>query len=119
MIRRPPRSTQSRSSAASDVYKRQVLGAARGFRWSFWILRFVVMPMMMSEHMHQRTREEKKVGQCVHNVPSMRPQQVGAKGGERERNGPSELGAKEGVAPFGGHVRNSMSARRRIDHCLG
>src|SRR5450756_1408870 len=28
MIRRPPRSTQSRSSAASDVYKRQVLGEA-------------------------------------------------------------------------------------------
>ena len=27
MIPRPPRSTQSRSSAASDVYKRQVLGA--------------------------------------------------------------------------------------------
>src|SRR5680860_1036496 len=26
MIRRPPRSTQSRSSAASDVYKRQVEG---------------------------------------------------------------------------------------------
>ena len=26
MIRRPPRSTQSRSSAASDVYKRQQLG---------------------------------------------------------------------------------------------
>src|SRR5680860_1782147 len=26
MIRRPPRSTQSRSSAASDVYKRQRLG---------------------------------------------------------------------------------------------
>src|SRR5450756_563435 len=26
MIRRPPRSTQSRSSAASDVYKRQVWG---------------------------------------------------------------------------------------------
>ena len=26
MIRRPPRSTQSRSSAASDVYKRQVGG---------------------------------------------------------------------------------------------
>ena len=25
MIRRPPRSTQSRSSAASDVYKRQLL----------------------------------------------------------------------------------------------
>ena len=28
MIRRPPRSTQSRSSAASDVYKRQGLGVA-------------------------------------------------------------------------------------------
>src|SRR5665809_146593 len=27
MIRRPPRSTQSRSSAASDVYKRQLAGA--------------------------------------------------------------------------------------------
>ena len=26
MIRRPPRSTQSRSSAASDVYKRQDMG---------------------------------------------------------------------------------------------
>ena len=25
MVRRPPRSTQSRSSAASDVYKRQLL----------------------------------------------------------------------------------------------
>ena len=28
MIRRPPRSTQSRSSAASDVYKRQMLNEA-------------------------------------------------------------------------------------------
>src|SRR5450756_3215403 len=30
MIRRPPRSTQSRSSAASDVYKRQVDGSPGG-----------------------------------------------------------------------------------------
>ena len=30
MIRRPPRSTQSRSSAASDVYKRQQLSTADG-----------------------------------------------------------------------------------------
>ena len=29
MIRRPPRATQSRSSAASDVYKRQVAGAGQ------------------------------------------------------------------------------------------
>eukprot|EP01015_Nassula_variabilis_P025442 TRINITY_DN4976_c0_g1_i9.p2 TRINITY_DN4976_c0_g1~~TRINITY_DN4976_c0_g1_i9.p2 ORF type:complete len:112 (-),score=35.99 TRINITY_DN4976_c0_g1_i9:183-518(-) len=31
MIRRPPRSTQSRSSAASDVYKRQTWGQLRKF----------------------------------------------------------------------------------------
>ena len=30
MIRRPPRSTQSRSSAASDVYKRQALDLVAG-----------------------------------------------------------------------------------------
>ena len=30
MIRRPPRSTQSRSSAASDVYKRQKIDSIRG-----------------------------------------------------------------------------------------
>src|SRR5450756_432581 len=30
MIRRPPRSTQSRSSAASDVYKRQTFNWSRG-----------------------------------------------------------------------------------------
>ena len=29
MIRRPPRSTLDRSSAASDVYKRQVLGVSK------------------------------------------------------------------------------------------
>eukprot|EP01015_Nassula_variabilis_P016541 TRINITY_DN2541_c0_g1_i19.p2 TRINITY_DN2541_c0_g1~~TRINITY_DN2541_c0_g1_i19.p2 ORF type:complete len:112 (+),score=31.93 TRINITY_DN2541_c0_g1_i19:28-363(+) len=32
MIRRPPRSTQSRSSAASDVYKRQVHGISTNRR---------------------------------------------------------------------------------------
>src|SRR5450756_653288 len=31
MIRRPPRSTQSRSSAASDVYKRQAQGPFQGY----------------------------------------------------------------------------------------
>src|SRR5450756_617440 len=34
MIRRPPRSTQSRSSAASDVYKRVVDCSATAPRWS-------------------------------------------------------------------------------------
>src|SRR5450756_2106247 len=50
MIRRPPRSTQSRSSAASGVYKRQALNPARataaaifsdgwafGQLWLFWV----------------------------------------------------------------------------------
>ena len=31
MIRRPPRSTQSRSSAASDVYKRQDISRVEGY----------------------------------------------------------------------------------------
>src|SRR5680860_1921263 len=33
MIRRPPRSTQSRSSAASDVYKRQTLSGLSRIRF--------------------------------------------------------------------------------------
>src|SRR5680860_1892885 len=37
MIRRPPRSTQSRSSAASDVYKRQVLTEVADWRAIFFI----------------------------------------------------------------------------------
>src|SRR5450756_2824807 len=34
MIRRPPRSTQSRSSAASDVYKRQLCLGGNVFGWT-------------------------------------------------------------------------------------
>src|SRR5450756_511531 len=34
MIRRPPRSTQSRSSAASDVYKRQLKHDGQAAAWS-------------------------------------------------------------------------------------
>src|SRR5665648_758783 len=36
MIRRPPRSTLSSSSAASDVYKRQITGGAVAVVW-LWI----------------------------------------------------------------------------------
>eukprot|EP00657_Telonema_sp_P-1_P005503 TRINITY_DN2290_c0_g1_i3.p3 TRINITY_DN2290_c0_g1~~TRINITY_DN2290_c0_g1_i3.p3 ORF type:complete len:134 (+),score=21.42 TRINITY_DN2290_c0_g1_i3:65-466(+) len=36
MIRRPPRSTQSRSSAASDVYKRQVWKSQHGDSGADW-----------------------------------------------------------------------------------
>src|SRR5678815_2086182 len=35
MIRRPPRSTLDRSSAASDVYKRQILGLGDPSCWFF------------------------------------------------------------------------------------
>ena len=38
MIRRPPRSTQSRSSAASDVYKRQPVTYAKNFKTPMLIL---------------------------------------------------------------------------------
>src|SRR5680860_1062467 len=37
MLRRPPRSTQSRSSAASDVYKRQGIRAARAGVRYLWL----------------------------------------------------------------------------------
>src|SRR5680860_1385386 len=43
MIRRPPRSTQSRSSAASDVYKRQITSLAVG-----WIGQPVVTDLFRS-----------------------------------------------------------------------
>src|SRR5450756_2508570 len=39
MIRRPPRSTQSRSSAASDVYKRQVVKLSPGLGVVYLLLR--------------------------------------------------------------------------------
>src|SRR5450756_1197631 len=45
MIRRPPRSTQSRSSAASDVYKRQLRAlAGRGDRETVSIVRDLRLP---------------------------------------------------------------------------
>src|SRR5450756_2667256 len=49
MIRRPPRSTQSRSSAASDVYKRQIAGAVVIFLYgSGWgLLAFAGMLMVV------------------------------------------------------------------------
>ena len=36
MIRRPPRSTLDRSSAASDVYKRQIWGDPQRYRDTYW-----------------------------------------------------------------------------------
>src|SRR5450756_2342557 len=48
MIRRPPRSTQSRSSAASDVYKRQVRGVVGKGRAFFAELFEVVLAVFTS-----------------------------------------------------------------------
>eukprot|EP00657_Telonema_sp_P-1_P000686 TRINITY_DN11327_c0_g1_i1.p2 TRINITY_DN11327_c0_g1~~TRINITY_DN11327_c0_g1_i1.p2 ORF type:complete len:171 (+),score=52.24 TRINITY_DN11327_c0_g1_i1:134-646(+) len=44
MIRRPPRSTQSRSSAASDVYKRQIVdpAAIRGNMYAVHLFEFLL-----------------------------------------------------------------------------
>src|SRR5450756_2678533 len=45
MIRRPPRSTQSRSSAASDVYKRQLLCGDHGIQnFGFRLLMAFIRP---------------------------------------------------------------------------
>ncbi|WP_460413972.1 hypothetical protein, partial [Staphylococcus aureus] len=51
MIRRPPRSTQGVSSAASDVYKRQRPYKARmilGFSMSFLNAIFIALPIFLA-----------------------------------------------------------------------
>ena len=67
MIRRPPRSTQGRSSAASDVYKRQVmllstggnpLGAATTYGWDEPTVQVMVrgVPELSLIHISEPTR---------------------------------------------------------------
>src|SRR5450756_2738940 len=52
MIRRPPRSTQSRSSAASDVYKRQVIDSKP------WCITAFIMPHQLAvSYTHLRAHE--------------------------------------------------------------
>src|SRR5450756_1115856 len=57
MIRRPPRSTQSRSSAASDVYKRQVLDNILGGS--------------MSSRLFQTIREEQGLAYSIYSYTGM------------------------------------------------
>jgi len=58
MIRRPPRSTHCISSAASDVYKRQVIalawfGIRTGERWAFWTALFApVVAIVLALPLH-------------------------------------------------------------------
>ena len=48
MIRRPPRSTQSRSSAASDVYKRQILDLSQRYGKQFiWIIATIILSVFI------------------------------------------------------------------------
>ena len=63
MIRRPPRSTPLYSSAASDVYKRQLQRRRRGTRGTFrarirrWVSKTVHEPVSRNRRQSRRTRE--------------------------------------------------------------
>src|SRR5450756_3144975 len=50
MIRRPPRSTQSRSSAASDVYKRQIMHGLWGMGQMMFTKYIVVVDAEVNVH---------------------------------------------------------------------
>src|SRR5680860_1067831 len=80
MIRRPPRSTQSRSSAASDVYKRQ------GFKFStyatWWIrqavtraladqARTIRVPVHMVETINKLARAQRTLMQVLGREPTI------------------------------------------------
>eukprot|EP00826_Nyctotherus_ovalis_P002044 TRINITY_DN10387_c0_g6_i3.p1 TRINITY_DN10387_c0_g6~~TRINITY_DN10387_c0_g6_i3.p1 ORF type:complete len:236 (-),score=11.08 TRINITY_DN10387_c0_g6_i3:120-803(-) len=61
MIRRPPRSTQSRSSAASDVYKRQPIACCQR-RSDSNLLKKALRPLNASRHSASRNADGFKVG---------------------------------------------------------
>eukprot|EP00657_Telonema_sp_P-1_P004345 TRINITY_DN20040_c0_g1_i1.p1 TRINITY_DN20040_c0_g1~~TRINITY_DN20040_c0_g1_i1.p1 ORF type:complete len:110 (-),score=72.58 TRINITY_DN20040_c0_g1_i1:137-466(-) len=52
MIRRPPRSTQSRSSAASDVYKRQMYKKARMYDEMIRLVSTFRKDLLLETHLH-------------------------------------------------------------------
>src|SRR5680860_1926018 len=68
MIRRPPRSTQSRSSAASDVYKRQVLDVSNAFETyqnQLFVLQTQEKNLLTNNRNFQRSEEQFKLGQIT------------------------------------------------------
>ena len=70
MIRRPPRSTQSRSSAASDVYKRQGHSLPQSLSWRTRLLaatfRISISPQTYTTKRHNTARHNKTT---QHNTP--------------------------------------------------
>src|SRR5665811_2641381 len=58
MIRRPPRSTRVRSSAASDVYKRQDIGHLASNRSEVWRTAAGQGAEPMTSELHDRLRKE-------------------------------------------------------------
>ena len=93
MIRRPPRSTQSRSSAAADVYKRQRQGGSGSFRRAARRWRGGLVPPA--------------VGGAV-----LGPLVAGADP-DAEPAQPAHVGA---VADTGHHVGDGVTHRRRRAH---
>src|SRR5450756_1729068 len=110
MIRRPPRSTQSRSSAASDVYKRQALGERRGVES---LLELVLLAVLQGE-VQQPVRVEGVAG------PGKVEAEVEAFLGRRDRHVVDHdlrLGNRASVLarePLG--VRSLFSAARGCGH---
>src|SRR5680860_1900459 len=76
MIRRPPRSTQSRSSAASDVYKRQAVNSVRSHR-GLPELGAVEFLGLAKEHMARLAMDPAFLSRSVN---------AGFSGGEKKRN---------------------------------
>src|SRR5680860_522310 len=72
MIRRPPRSTQSRSSAASDVYKRQRQPSIAPCSSEEWekckvkiLLARVVVAELLADQRPQRPSKRPKAADCL------------------------------------------------------
>src|SRR5450756_1312859 len=69
MIRRPPRSTQSRSSAASDVYKRQPFSLDR-VEYLLDVSAGLQLSLPLKDHKTGRTLVESIVAFCTLDEPS-------------------------------------------------
>src|SRR5664279_5768661 len=83
MIRRPPRSTLSSSSAASDVYKRQLHDHP------------VLVVLLVAEHVHEGTVVDPVHAQGPHEVALEQPERLG----QQERAGRLDGNSIDHLAP--------------------